>query len=61
MVEGPFREPLAAEFQRTALHTAPTGGVRRANSDQVAKAARDRGMSALETEAALALGSGHVL
>lgn len=60
-IEGPFREALAAEWQRTALHTAPTGGVRRADGDQVARAVRDRGMSALETEAALALGLGHTL
>lgn len=60
-IEGPFREALAAERQRTALHAAPTGGIRRANGDQVARAIRDRGMTALETEAALALGMGHAL
>lgn len=55
-IEGPFREALAAEFQRTAMHLPPTGGARRADPDQVARARQDRGMTALETEAGLALG-----
>lgn len=53
-IEGPFREGLACE--RASAHVAPQGGRRRANPDVVARAARDRGMSELETEAALALG-----
>lgn len=53
-VEGPFREGLAA--QRLGAHVPPRGGVRRADPDLLARAARDRGMGELEVEAALGLG-----
>jgi secreted PhoX family phosphatase len=55
-IEGPFREALAAERERAAAGTATAGGVRRADPDTAARAGRDRGMTPLEVEAALALG-----
>lgn len=54
-ITGPFREALAAEFGRTAAHVAPTGGRRRADDDQLARAARDHSMTPGEVEAALAV------
>lgn len=56
-ITGPFRQGLAAEREQLASGRPPRGGRRRADADQVARAVRDRGMSPLETEAALALGA----
>ena len=56
VISGPFRGALAAERARLTAGAAPTGGVRRANPDQLAQARRDRGMGPLEVEAALRLG-----
>lgn len=53
-IEGPFRHGLAAK--RAAAHVPPEGGRRYADPDTLARARRDRGMSPLEVEAALALG-----
>lgn len=54
VVRGPFQAGLAAEHGMAVRGQAPAGGVRRADPDTLDCASRDRGMGALEVEAALA-------